>query len=89
VVHWPSAEDRVTHLREDFGKLQRAGITLNLDKVNRCDNLAFCWLLKRVKDLDRLARWISRLAPSSSGRALAHSFKALSYKPEARGFVSR
>ena len=28
-----------------------------------CDNLALCWLLKRVKDAGRLGRWILRLAP--------------------------
>jgi hypothetical protein len=29
----------------------------------RCDNLALCWLLKRVKDVGRLGRWILRLSP--------------------------
>ena len=29
----------------------------------RCDNLALCWLLKRVKDVGRLGRWLLRLAP--------------------------
>jgi hypothetical protein len=29
----------------------------------RCDNLAMCWLLKRVKDVGRLGQWILRLAP--------------------------
>jgi hypothetical protein len=28
-----------------------------------CDNLALCWLLKRVKDVGRLGRWIMRLSP--------------------------
>jgi len=28
-----------------------------------CDNLALCWLLKRVKDVGRLGRWILGLAP--------------------------
>jgi hypothetical protein len=28
-----------------------------------CDNLALCWLLKRVKDVGRMGRWILRLAP--------------------------
>ena len=28
-----------------------------------CDNLALCWLLKRVKELGRLGRWVLRLAP--------------------------
>jgi hypothetical protein len=28
-----------------------------------CDNLALCWLLKRVKDVGRLGRWVLRLAP--------------------------
>jgi hypothetical protein len=28
-----------------------------------CDNLALCWLLRRVRDVGRLARWILRLAP--------------------------
>jgi hypothetical protein len=28
-----------------------------------CDNLALCWLLKKVKDVGRLGRWILRLAP--------------------------
>jgi hypothetical protein len=28
-----------------------------------CDNLALCWLLKRVKDIGLLERWILRLAP--------------------------
>ena len=28
-----------------------------------CDNLALCWLLKRVKDVEHLGRWILRLAP--------------------------
>ena len=27
-----------------------------------CDNLAVCWLLRRVKDVGRPARWILRLA---------------------------
>jgi len=27
-----------------------------------CDNLALCWLLKRVKDIGRLGRWILCLA---------------------------
>jgi hypothetical protein len=29
----------------------------------QCDNLARCWLLKRVKEIGRLGRWILRLAP--------------------------
>ena len=29
----------------------------------QCDNLALCWLLKRVKDVGRLGRWILRLSP--------------------------
>ena len=28
----------------------------------QCDNLAMCWLLKRVKDVGRLGRWILRLS---------------------------
>ena len=28
-----------------------------------CDNLALCWLLKKVKDVGRLGCWILRLAP--------------------------
>jgi hypothetical protein len=28
-----------------------------------CDILALCWLLRRVKDVGRLGRWILRLAP--------------------------
>jgi len=28
----------------------------------QCDNLALCWLLKRVKDVGRLGRWILRLS---------------------------
>jgi len=28
-----------------------------------CDNLALCWLFKRVKDIGRLGRWVLRLAP--------------------------
>ena len=28
-----------------------------------CDNLALCWLLKRVKEISRLGRWVLRLAP--------------------------
>jgi len=28
-----------------------------------CDNLALCWLLKRVKNIRRLDRWVLRLAP--------------------------
>jgi hypothetical protein len=28
-----------------------------------CDNSALCWLLKRVKDVGCLGRWILRLAP--------------------------
>jgi len=27
-----------------------------------CDNLGFYWLLKKVKDVGRLVRWILRLA---------------------------
>ena len=27
-----------------------------------CDNLALCWLLKRVKEIGRLGRWVLRLA---------------------------
>jgi len=33
VAHSPSVENHVTHLAEVFGRLQMAGITLNLDKV--------------------------------------------------------
>jgi hypothetical protein len=29
----------------------------------QCDNLALYWLLKRVKDIGRLGRWVLRLAP--------------------------
>lgn len=29
----------------------------------QCDNLSFCWLLRRVKDAGRLGRWIVRFAP--------------------------
>ena len=29
----------------------------------QCDNLALCWLLKRVKGVGRLGRWILRLSP--------------------------
>ena len=29
----------------------------------QCDNLALCWLLKRVKYVGRLGRWILRLSP--------------------------
>jgi hypothetical protein len=29
----------------------------------QCDNLALCWLLRKVKDIGRLGRWILRLAP--------------------------
>jgi len=29
----------------------------------QCDNLALCWLLKRVKEVGRLGRWILRLSP--------------------------
>jgi hypothetical protein len=29
----------------------------------QCDNLALCWLLKRVKDVGHLRRWILRLSP--------------------------
>ena len=28
-----------------------------------CENLPLCWLLKRVKDVGRLGRWILRVAP--------------------------
>jgi len=28
-----------------------------------CDNLALCWLLKRVKEVGRLGKWVLRLAP--------------------------
>jgi hypothetical protein len=28
-----------------------------------CDNLTFCWLLKRIKDMGCLGRWILWLAP--------------------------
>jgi len=28
-----------------------------------CDNLALCWLLKKVKEIGRLGRWVLRLAP--------------------------
>ena len=28
-----------------------------------CDNLALCWLLKKVKEIGRLGRWVVRLAP--------------------------
>jgi hypothetical protein len=28
-----------------------------------CDNLALCWLLRRVEELCRLGRWVLRLAP--------------------------
>ena len=28
-----------------------------------CDNLALCWLLKRVKAIGRFGRWVLRLAP--------------------------
>ena len=28
-----------------------------------CDNLALCWLLKRVKEIGRIGRWVLRLAP--------------------------
>ena len=29
----------------------------------QCDNLALCWLLKRVKEIGRLGMWILRLSP--------------------------
>jgi hypothetical protein len=29
----------------------------------QCDNLALCWLLKRVKEVGRIGRWVLRLAP--------------------------
>ena len=29
----------------------------------QCDNLALCWLLKRVKGIGQLGRWILCLAP--------------------------
>ena len=29
----------------------------------QCDNLALCWLLKNVKDVGRIGRWILRLSP--------------------------
>ena len=28
-----------------------------------CDNLALCWLSKRVKEVGRIGRWVLRLAP--------------------------
>ena len=28
-----------------------------------CDNLALCWLLRKVKDVGRLGRWVLRLCP--------------------------
>ena len=28
-----------------------------------CDNLALCWLLRKIKDVGRLGRWILRLSP--------------------------
>ena len=28
-----------------------------------CDNLSLCWLLKRVKEVGRIGRWVLRLAP--------------------------
>ena len=28
-----------------------------------CDNLALCWLLKRVKEVGRIGRWVLRLTP--------------------------
>jgi len=31
--------------------------------VLHCDNLALCWLLKKVKGIGRLGRWIIRLSP--------------------------
>jgi len=35
----------------------------NKEFVLHCDNLALCWLLKRVKEIGRLGRWIIRLSP--------------------------
>ena len=32
-----------------------------------CDNLALCWLLKKVQDVGRLGRWVLRLPRSSFG----------------------
>ena len=29
-----------------------------------CDNLALCWLLRNVKNVGRLGRWILHLVPS-------------------------
>jgi len=46
-----------------FGcKKNRAYLEHKQFKLN-CDNVALCWLLKRVKDVGRLGRWLLRLFP--------------------------
>jgi hypothetical protein len=40
-----------------------AEFTWNIEFELNCDNLALCWLLKRVKEIGRLGRWVLCLAP--------------------------
>ena len=40
-----------------------AEFTWNVEFELNCDNLALCWLLKRVKEIGRLGRWVLCLAP--------------------------
>jgi len=43
--------------------VRNAALTLNIEFELHCDNLALCCLLRKVKDIGCLGRWILRVAP--------------------------
>jgi hypothetical protein len=60
------SREEVQHLRErvfSFGCEKCRTYLEHKQFELHCDNLALCWLMKLVKEVDSLGRWILRLAP--------------------------